>query len=93
MNDLKPVRLRAACLHLRHKMMYCDERHAAPGLVDDGSDTRVFFCIKTQDPLGPDAKAACPSDCTPGRVCYKGAPGTLDPSGEESGPVRTVPMA
>lgn len=66
----RPVRLTASCLHIRHKLMYCDERHDAPGMVDDSSSTRVFFCIKTQESLGPDGVAVHPEDCREGRGCF-----------------------
>jgi hypothetical protein len=66
----RPIALKAACMSLRHKMMYVDERHAVPGMVDDSSDTRVFFCVKTHDALGPDGAAAGPRDCTKARACY-----------------------
>ena len=71
MNEM-PVKLKVACEHLRHKMMYCDERQSTPGLVDDSSDTRVFFCIKTYDSLGADGKPVSPGDCAKTRGCYCG---------------------
>lgn len=70
MKDTPPVDLKVACLNLRHKMMYVDERQRTPGLVDDSSDTRVFFCVKTQDALGPDGEPVSPPDCAPSRACY-----------------------
>lgn len=73
MMDDSTIKLETCCLHLRHKMMYCDSRHAPRGRVDDSSDTRVFFCIKTGDALGPDARSACPGDCQPGRRCFQEA--------------------
>jgi hypothetical protein len=66
----RPVRLRVACLSLRHKMMYVDERHAVRGMVDDSSDTRIYWCTKTQEALGPDGKPVSPGDCETGRECY-----------------------
>jgi hypothetical protein len=42
--------------------------------VDDSSDTRVFFCSKTGDVLGPDGEAVSPDDCEGGRECFCGAP-------------------
>ena len=64
------IKLNPACRHLRHKMMYVDERHSRIGMVDDSSDTRVFFCVLSQDPLGPDGEPVSPSDCTLSRDCY-----------------------
>ncbi len=69
-----PLNLKIACLHLRHKLMYCDDRHATPGLVDDSSDTRTFYCVQTQDALGPDDHSVCPQDCTTNRPCYEHPP-------------------
>lgn len=71
MSDGAPaIDLRPACVHLRHKLMYCDERQATPGMVDDSSDTRVFFCTRTHESLGPDDEPVSPGDCTPERSCY-----------------------
>ena len=64
------VKLVPACLHLRHKMMYVDDRHSRIGVVDDSSDTRVFFCTRNQDTLGPDGLPVSPTECTPGRQCF-----------------------
>ncbi len=66
------MNLKVTCLHLRHKLMYCDERHEQRGLVDDSSDTRVFFCVNTGDALGPDAEAVGPECCNASRACFKG---------------------
>ncbi len=74
MNEMKPVTLRISCQNIRHKMMYVDERHDVRGMVDDSSDTRVFFCVKTHDSLGPDGKPVSPTDCSTGRGCYCAAP-------------------
>jgi hypothetical protein len=72
MNAMRPVELRATCRSLRHKLMYVDARQASPGLADDSSDTRVFFCVRTQDALGPDGGAVSPRECTASRTCYCG---------------------
>ena len=70
MEEQRPVKLQVSCRHIRHKMMYVDERQSAPGQVDDSSDTTVFFCVKTQDALGPDNEPVSPGDCIAGRACY-----------------------
>ena len=70
MNDTQPVKLQIACHSLRHKMMYVDERQQSVGLVDDSSDTRVFWCSKTQDALGPDGESVDAQMCSPTRSCY-----------------------
>jgi hypothetical protein len=64
------LNLQPACMQLRHKLMWVDERQAVPGLVDDSSDTRVFFCMTSQDALGPDDEPVSPTDCVPSRGCY-----------------------
>lgn len=66
----RPVKLRITCMNMRHKLMYIDERHTQRGLVDFNSDTRVFWCAKTQEVLGPDGLAVGPGDCSNGRSCY-----------------------
>jgi len=59
-----------ACVHLRHKMMYCDARQERPGMVDVSSDTTVFFCTRTHDALGPDDEPVGPKLCDTSRSCY-----------------------
>ncbi|MHC4414705.1 MAG: hypothetical protein ACYS0G_05420 [Planctomycetota bacterium] len=71
MDDQRPVKLQVSCRHIRHKLMYVDERQTVPGLVDDSSDTRVFFCVKTQESLGPDSEPVSPDDCVAGRSCFR----------------------
>jgi hypothetical protein len=66
----RPVKLRVTCMSLRHKLMYVDDRHAQRGMVDGNSDTRVYWCSKTQSPLGPDDRPAAPDECSNGRECY-----------------------
>ncbi len=70
MNEIDPVKLKIACQNLRHKMMYVDERQQSVGLVDDSSDTRVFWCMRTQDALGPDGDSVDAKSCSPQRSCY-----------------------
>ncbi|MCP3905003.1 MAG: hypothetical protein GY715_15375 [Planctomycetes bacterium] len=72
MSEERPVRLETSCVNLRHKLMYVDERQSTPGLVDDSSDTRIFWCVKTQESLGPDSDPVSPRDCEPNRSCYCG---------------------
>ena len=66
----RPVKLHVTCLNLRHKLMYVDERHMQRGMTDNSSDTRVFWCSKTHNCLGPDGAAVAPEDCSRGRACY-----------------------
>lgn len=73
MNWDKPLKMKPCCVNLRHKMMYCDPRQATPGMVDEGSDTRVYLCLLTQEVLGPDGEPVSPGDCAHGRGCHCGA--------------------
>lgn len=70
MKNTHTVRLQTACSHLRHKLMYIDDRQSTPGLVDASSSTRIFFCVKSQDSIALDGNPVSPSDCTPDRPCY-----------------------
>lgn len=65
-----PLQLKPCCEHLRHKMMYVDDRQSIRGFVDDSSDTRIYFCIRSHESLGPDGEPVHPGDCTPSRACY-----------------------
>ncbi len=71
MNEHTELSLKPCCQHLRHKMMFCDERHDVPGMVDDSSDTRVFFCAVTQESLSPIGDPVSPTCCTTERECYR----------------------
>lgn len=70
MSEFRTVSLQVSCQNLRHKLMYVDMRQNTPGLVDDSSDTRIFFCNKTQDQFGPDNEPVGPKDCSQSRSCY-----------------------
>ena len=70
-SEIRPISLKPACLCLRHKLMYADARQASPGMVDESSDTRVYFCTLSQDSLGPDAQPVHPQDCRAGRGCFR----------------------
>jgi len=84
MND-RPINLQPCCLHLRHKLMFVDPRHAVPGMVDDSSDSRVFLCQLTQAVLGPDDEPVSPKRCdSSGRSCFRGAPAPIIPTIERS---------
>jgi hypothetical protein len=56
------------CVRLCSKSMTYrpDER---PGLLHT-SDTQLYWCNVTMDPLGPDDGHAHPKRCQPGRSCY-----------------------
>jgi hypothetical protein len=77
----RPLNLKPCCLHLRHKMMYLDPRQMTPGLVDDGSDSRVFLCQLTQHVLGPDDGQVSPTQCSSeSRGCFRGAANPVAPT-------------
>jgi|GEM_PF-901684 len=76
----RPVQLQPACMNLRHKLMYCDERHARLGVVDATSDTRVFLCVRTGDSQGPDDQPVHPQDCCAARTCFKAPHGLISPA-------------
>lgn len=67
----KTVRLQVTCANLRHKLMYVEEEHAVPGYVDPHSDTRVFWCERSQTDHGPDGQAVDPDTCSMGRRCFE----------------------
>lgn len=69
-DEFETVNLQVTCLNMRHKLMYVDERHARRGMVDNSSDTRVFWCEDTQDHLGPDGEQVHPDVCLKIRNCY-----------------------
>lgn len=70
LEDFRPVKLKLSCLNIRHKLMYVDERQAMPGTLDDESSTRIYFCTKTQEQLGPDDAPVGSKACVPGRGCH-----------------------
>lgn len=71
MGDFRPVELSITCLSLRHKLMYVDDRQKLPGMVDSESSTRIYFCTKTQEQLGPDDAPVNPQACSPERACHR----------------------
>jgi len=70
-DGVPPIALKPACLNLRHKLMYVDERQQARGMVDDSSSTRIFFCACTHDSLGPDDQPVDARSCDPSRPCFR----------------------
>jgi hypothetical protein len=71
MPDFRPVELNVTCLNLRHKLMYVDDRQKLPGMVDAESSTRIYFCTRTQEQLGPDDEPVNPRQCCDGRACFR----------------------
>jgi hypothetical protein len=60
------------CVELRCKSFYTelDER---PGLLRD-EEAMGYWCLKTQEPLGPDRELARHCTCQPGRGCFEAGP-------------------
>jgi hypothetical protein len=58
-----PCCVRLCCKSMTYRE---DER---PGLLHF-SDTQLYWCNVTMDPLGPDDRAATPKVCQPGRTCF-----------------------
>jgi hypothetical protein len=59
----QPCCVRLCCKSMMYRP---DER---PGLLHT-SDTQLYWCNITMDPLGPDDGQAHPQQCQPGRPCY-----------------------
>lgn len=58
----------ARCRCLRSKEMYI---HVEPDLSVPSSYSGVFWCIHTQNCLGPDGRVADQESCKPGRACFE----------------------
>jgi hypothetical protein len=56
------------CQYLRAKEMFY-AADPVQALLQSGSG--IYWCIHTQNCLGPDSQTAEPSACRPGRSCYK----------------------
>ena len=54
------------CENLRWKGLYIDQ-----GLSESQSGDRLFWCVKTQNCLGPDGKEVDDLECSPARSCYR----------------------
>ena len=55
----------AACRHLRCKEMYYH------GSTDDEFASGIFWCVRTQENMGPDGRPCDKCDCGPARACYQ----------------------
>ncbi len=56
------------CCCLRSKEMFV---HVEPDPAALHSGSGIFWCIHTQNCLGPDGQVAEPESCKPGRACYE----------------------
>ena len=57
------------CEFLRWKGLYVDEEQ---DLSVSQSGDRLFWCVKTQNCLGPDGKLVDDLECSEARTCYTG---------------------
>lgn len=64
-----PVAGHATCRCLRSKEMFYEVEGGADPIHNSGSG--IFWCIHTQNCLGPDGQVAEPKNCSPVRNCYE----------------------
>jgi hypothetical protein len=55
------------CRCLRSKDMFINSE---PDPTVPSMSSGIFWCIHTQNCLGPDGRVAEPDNCKPGRACY-----------------------
>lgn len=60
-----------ACLLLRCKGMDLPREPMPPGAELEVSATAVFWCLRSQAVIGPDAGPVALEDCRPGRGCHR----------------------
>lgn len=60
---------RAVCRHIRSKEMFYEFEGQPDPIQASGSG--IYWCIHTQNCLGPDGKVAEPKSCQPGRDCFE----------------------
>jgi hypothetical protein len=56
------------CRLLRSKWMFIE---AEPDPSVPRSDSGIYWCVHTQNCLGPDGAVADTENCKPGRACYE----------------------
>jgi hypothetical protein len=64
----QPETYRERCRLLRSKWMFIE---AEPDPTVPRSDSGIYWCVHTQNCLGPDGKTASMDNCQPGRACYE----------------------
>ena len=58
----------APCRHLRCKEMY----YQSPDQVEeDEFHSGIYWCVKTQENIGPDGQSCSKCECGPERACYQ----------------------
>jgi hypothetical protein len=53
------------CRHLRSKEMFYQ------GSTDDEFASGIYWCVKTQENMGPDGQSCSKCECGPERACYE----------------------
>ena len=56
------------CRCVRSKEMYIDSEHDP---TVPNSHSGLFWCLHSQNCLGPDGQVVTPASCTAGRSCYE----------------------
>jgi hypothetical protein len=56
------------CGNIRWKGMFID---AEPDLTAQQSHDRIYWCVFTQNVMGPDGQVVAEDTCTPSRSCYQ----------------------
>jgi hypothetical protein len=56
------------CKHIRSKEMFIE---VEPDSNVPHMGSGIFWCVYTQNCLGPDGSVAEPEQCTPGRGCFE----------------------
>jgi hypothetical protein len=62
------AKFRTQCPHLRSKEMY----YEAPGQEEDAFSSGTYWCMLTQEGVGPDGQPVTREDCCSGRGCFAG---------------------
>jgi hypothetical protein len=65
-NSAGAVAVRCRCL--RSKEMFFE---AEPDLTIPNTSSGLYWCVHTQNCLGPDGQVAEPENCQPGRACFE----------------------
>jgi hypothetical protein len=64
----QPAAVAQRCRLLRHKGMYVESE---PDPSVPSMESHCYWCVYTQNVLGPDGKVCAPDTCTPDRACYE----------------------
>ncbi len=59
-----------ACLKLRSKQDYYTVEEPSDNDSDSAPTPRVYWCLRTMQPIGPDDEPVNLQACQPGRGCY-----------------------